>query len=1053
MSKPKVLISTDIGGGDKDDAQSLIHALLYADAVDYKGFVATMTNDSGDSFGTMRKVFDAYDRDLSNLRKASGDYPAGSELRDLMEQGASNPSWPGPVSAGARKIIDEARDASPDDPLYVLTWGPIHDAARALREAPDIVSNVRLISIAGYGQDKSHPEAYRWLKDAVAQNDDYSELWWVNSEETFRGMYVGSDGQNDPGRNLDWVKENADGHGALGNLFHDSFAYDLYGRMDGDESVNGLKMGDTPSLLYLLDTANNDDPGARSWGGSFSRNGLGPNTWDDKDESAFRLGSYDGAKTVQEHRSKAWGDFAARLDRADGAGSGAPAPEPAPEPKPEPAPAPETGDGGGDGGGDGTGIGLGRSEVEALELDGYGRESRAASSDGANVQTFGSGSAAGAFTGPDGTYRVTVGYINEDDGVAAWRLLVDGREVEAWSGTGGRNAGEEITVKAALETGDRIELQGRAEGYSQARLDWIEIASAGSGAPAPAPEPAPEPKPEPAPAPETGTGDGDGGGDGTGIGLGRSEVEALELDGYGRESRAASSDGANVQTFGSGSAAGAFTGPDGTYRVTVGYINEDDGVAAWRLLVDGREVEAWSGIGGRNAGEEITVNAALETGDRIELQGRAEGYSQARLDWIEIASAGSGAPAPAPQPQPDDNDNDDGAGSGGGSTGGGSGGQTGIGLGLTEVERLDLDGFSSDARSASSGGGNVSTMDRGTASGTFTGADGDYTLTVGYINEFDGVSSYRLLVNGREEGSWTGAGGRDASETETLTVALETGDRIELEGARGGWEYARLDWLRIAEADGGAPAPAPKPEPQSPALPSEIDTDLFVFAGQSNANGHFFRRGGDGSGGSLGNDVFEDAIEDRFGGSTSAVNASTSGSGSNQYADGTQYWWDVDRDRPGPELEKAMRQIRSAESSGRDVDGLIWAQGEDDARAVRDDRGNLASTVSRFEDATRSVFDYIRAELDDPDLPIFIQQLGDFPQDGGWLDGPDGALDAMRAAQARIVSEMDDVYLGARTTDISQHHDTIHFNNAGYGAIAERLADTVSDVVSSDWIA
>ncbi|WP_299819326.1 sialate O-acetylesterase, partial [uncultured Jannaschia sp.] len=265
-------------------------------------------------------------------------------------------------------------------------------------------------------------------------------------------------------------------------------------------------------------------------------------------------------------------------------------------------------------------------------------------------------------------------------------------------------------------------------------------------------------------------------------------------------------------------------------------------------------------------------------------------------------------------------------------------------------------------------------------------------------------------------------------------------------------EYARFDWIEIAKADSGsAPstpsAPSAPSAPSTPSTPNSVDADLVVFAGQSNGAGHFYRRGGDSTGGSLGNDVFERALDAETGDNVTALNVAVSGSGSNQYADSRDYWWDVDRDRPGPELERAMSMIRSAESSGRDVDAFIWAQGEDDARSVNDNRSNLSQAVSRFDEATRAVFDYVRDELDDPDLPIFIQQLGDFPEDGGWLDGPSGALDAMRDAQGRIVNSMDDVYLGARTTDVDDHYDTIHFNNEGYGIIADRLADSVADVL------
>ncbi|WP_299656999.1 nucleoside hydrolase-like domain-containing protein, partial [uncultured Jannaschia sp.] len=374
MAKPRVIITTDIGGDDKDDAQSFIHALLYADEVNYRGFVSTMTDDrNGNPDYHFNRIIDAYGRDLSKLRE-TGDYPSASEMRSLIHKGSVNPDFPGALSSGARHIIDEARAASPNDPVYLLAWGPVHDIAAALKAAPDIVDSVRVYSVYGLGQDRVNTEAYKWMKDAVGDDSRYSDLFWINAEESFRGMYAGSSGQNDPGRNLGWVKDNVDGHGALGNLFHDVYSYDLYGN---GGSAKGLKMGDTPSLLYVLDNVDNDNPGARSWGGSFAKNGWGDNTWDDRDGSGDRLGSYDGARTVYENRSEAWGDFADRLDRAkDGSG----------RKDNDSVDLGESPTGGVPNGSEEVMVTTGRTQAEAFDLaGGYVYEGRSASAGGANI--------------------------------------------------------------------------------------------------------------------------------------------------------------------------------------------------------------------------------------------------------------------------------------------------------------------------------------------------------------------------------------------------------------------------------------------------------------------------------------------------------------------------------------------------------------------------------------------------------------------------------------------------------------------------------------------
>lgn len=40
-ARPRVVVSTDIGGTDYDDFQSLVHLLLYSDVLDLEGLIAS----------------------------------------------------------------------------------------------------------------------------------------------------------------------------------------------------------------------------------------------------------------------------------------------------------------------------------------------------------------------------------------------------------------------------------------------------------------------------------------------------------------------------------------------------------------------------------------------------------------------------------------------------------------------------------------------------------------------------------------------------------------------------------------------------------------------------------------------------------------------------------------------------------------------------------------------------------------------------------------------------------------------------------------------------
>ena len=41
MTRPRVIVSTDIGGTDPDDFQSMVHLLLYADVLDLEGLISS----------------------------------------------------------------------------------------------------------------------------------------------------------------------------------------------------------------------------------------------------------------------------------------------------------------------------------------------------------------------------------------------------------------------------------------------------------------------------------------------------------------------------------------------------------------------------------------------------------------------------------------------------------------------------------------------------------------------------------------------------------------------------------------------------------------------------------------------------------------------------------------------------------------------------------------------------------------------------------------------------------------------------------------------------
>jgi hypothetical protein len=66
--KPRILVSTDIGGTDPDDNQSMIHLLMYNELFDIEGLVSSPSYGDGTKQEILRTI-DLYEKDLPKLKK------------------------------------------------------------------------------------------------------------------------------------------------------------------------------------------------------------------------------------------------------------------------------------------------------------------------------------------------------------------------------------------------------------------------------------------------------------------------------------------------------------------------------------------------------------------------------------------------------------------------------------------------------------------------------------------------------------------------------------------------------------------------------------------------------------------------------------------------------------------------------------------------------------------------------------------------------------------------------------------------------------------------
>ncbi|QDV69266.1 Inosine-uridine preferring nucleoside hydrolase [Rosistilla carotiformis] len=290
--RPRLIVSTDIGGSDPDDFQSLVHLLLYADVLDLEGIIASPPQ-AGRTKDII-EVIDAYAHDDARLKDHSKDYPAPEALRRIAKQGAHDKApkkgWSEPTE-GSRWIIERAHSAE-ERPLWILVWGSITDVAQAIHDDPSIKEHIRLYSIGSWNtaQDRS-------ARDYLFEH--HKDLWWIESDTTFRGMYMGGIQDGEWG-NLPFVERNVKGHGALGDLFF--------------RKKRDIKMGDTPSLLYLL-RGDANDPTASHWGGAFVATDHGKQYWTDNPDPELSTANRAGAKTVSNWRRAYLEDWKQRMDR------------------------------------------------------------------------------------------------------------------------------------------------------------------------------------------------------------------------------------------------------------------------------------------------------------------------------------------------------------------------------------------------------------------------------------------------------------------------------------------------------------------------------------------------------------------------------------------------------------------------------------------------------------------------------------------------------------------------------------------------------------------
>jgi len=244
----RMIVTTDIGGSDPDDTQSLVHLLVMLNEVELEGIIS---QHAWVPYGTgadsvIERVIGAYEKVLPNLRVHDKTFPDANHLRSMVKIGqpvaAMAGVGEGKDTEGSEWIIKDVDNKDPR-PVWISAWSGMNTLAQALwkvqhtrsaQETEEFVSKIRVYDVLG--QD----DAGAWIVK------NFPQLTYIRNTKVYG--WPESD---------EWYKENVQSLGALGSVFPN--------RIWASE-------GDTPAFLFCINNGLNapEHIDYGGWGGRFS---------------------------------------------------------------------------------------------------------------------------------------------------------------------------------------------------------------------------------------------------------------------------------------------------------------------------------------------------------------------------------------------------------------------------------------------------------------------------------------------------------------------------------------------------------------------------------------------------------------------------------------------------------------------------------------------------------------------------------------------------------------------------------------------------------------
>ena len=161
--KQRLIVTTDLGGTDPDDTQSMIHLLVCSNMMDIEGLISSQVwMDDPDKTGKIKAVVEQFGEVLPRLRKHAGGYPDLDYLRSITLRGQEKSNMSGvgegKDSPGSELIIAAVDNPKDRRPVWIAAWGGMNTLAQALwkvsrtrtpEEVEAFVSKIRIYDILG----------------------------------------------------------------------------------------------------------------------------------------------------------------------------------------------------------------------------------------------------------------------------------------------------------------------------------------------------------------------------------------------------------------------------------------------------------------------------------------------------------------------------------------------------------------------------------------------------------------------------------------------------------------------------------------------------------------------------------------------------------------------------------------------------------------------------------------------------------------------------------------------------------------------------------------